>query len=175
MNLFQTAKIVLLALVFLISSSFGRANHARSTALGLPELRAKQVDQFEIAKMISQHDSEELQSLEKATTSLRGGAGAALPTKAIYGIAVMGLIEAGLKKLFAATGINFPSQLGGCIVLFAVAVLAQSVSPGAGDAIQEFLDPGCALLNKWLPSFFVPGLAMLPLAPSIGSGMEVSP
>ena len=35
------------------------------------------------------------------------------------------------------------------------------------------LQPGANLLTKWLPVMFVPGLAMLPLAPSIGSAVDI--
>jgi len=42
-----------------------------------------------------------------------------------------------------------------------------------GDAVFEYLTPGANLLAKWLPVFFVPGLAMLPLAPSMGSPVEI--
>jgi hypothetical protein len=96
-----------------------------------------------------------------------------IPTKGLYGVIVMAMIETSLKKVFAAANINFPSMLGGCIFLFSFAVLAQLIHPGWGDAIHDFLEPGAALLSKWLPSFFVPGLAMLPLAPSIGGGSDV--
>jgi len=51
---------------------------------------------------------------------------------------------------------------------------AETVSPGLGDSIFSSLSPGSALLAKWLPVFFVPGLAMLPLATSVGSGLEVA-
>lgn len=97
-----------------------------------------------------------------------------LPIDAISGIAAMGLLEAGLKKFFKASNINFPSMLGGCMLLFVVAVLAETIHAGWGDSIHDFLAPGSALLSKWLPSFFVPGLAMLPLAPSMGTGLDVS-
>ena len=93
---------------------------------------------------------------------------------AITGVVVMTLIERGVNKIFAAKGIKFPSQLGGCIALFFFLLLADVVSPGLGESVYASLTPGSGLLAKWLPVFFVPGLAMLPLAPSIGSGMEVS-
>jgi len=111
--------------------------------------------------------------IEKVTTSVRGGDTSTVPVKAILGVVAMAAIEGGLKKIFNAANIKFPSQLGGCMVLFAVAVLAQIIHPGWGDSIQSFLEPGSALLSKWMPCFFVPGLAMFPLAPSIGSGKEV--
>lgn len=64
-------------------------------------------------------------------------------------------------------------MLGGCMGLFAFLILAQLINPGLGDNIFNSLNPGAKLLTKWLPVFFVPGLAMLPLAPSMGGGIEV--
>ena len=162
--------VVAAALVSCCSAS----SHVRSQGIALPESRVttRPIHQRQ-TKTVDEVLSPTSDSVEKATTSFRGGA-SALPAKAIYGVIVMALIEAVLKKFFALTNIQFPSQLGGCMFLFVVAVVAQMIHPGWGDSIQAFLEPGCALMNKWLPSFFVPGLAMLPLAPSIGSGKEVS-
>lgn len=105
---------------------------------------------------------------------LRGGASDAPTVKAFQGVVAMACIEAAVKRLLEIASIKFPSQLGGCIALFVVSLLLQFVSPGTGDSIYEFLLPGANLLAKWLPAFFVPGLAMLPLAPSVGSSLEVS-
>lgn len=101
----------------------------------------------------------------------RGGASS--QKDAITGAVVMTLIERVTNRVLKAQGIKFPSQLGGCIALLFFMLSAEVVSPGLGDSIFTNLNPGSALLAKWLPVFFVPGLAMLPLAPSIGSGMEV--
>ena len=148
------------------------ASHVGNNApITLPEARIKQPAFTKNIK--SRQTPVQLDTLEETTKSIRGGAAGPQITQALLGIAFMAMVESGLKKFFAMTKINFPSQLGGCMVLFFFAVLAQAIAPGSGDAIQAFLDPGCALLNKWLPAFFVPGLAMLPLAPSIGSGLEV--
>ena len=72
-----------------------------------------------------------------------------------------------------AKGVKFPSMLGGCAALLFFLLLADLISPGLGELIFSSLSPGSALLAKWLPVFFVPGLAMLPLAPSVGNGLEV--
>ena len=80
-----------------------------------------------------------------------------------------------LIKLFAAKNVAFPAPLGGCLILFALLLLAQTASPPLGDACFELLTPGANFLTKWMPVFFVPGLAMLPLAPSMGNSLEVSP
>jgi hypothetical protein len=48
------------------------------------------------------------------------------------------------------------------------------VNPKLGDGVYDLLSPGSDVLAKWLPVFFVPSLVTLPLAPSLGSSMEVS-
>lgn len=93
---------------------------------------------------------------------------------AVTGTVVLTLIERVVNKFFVQAGVKFPAQLGGCGILFAFLVLADAVTPGVGTSIFEYLTPGTTLLTKWLPVFFVPGLAMLPLAPSLGSGMEIA-
>jgi hypothetical protein len=95
------------------------------------------------------------------------------PTDAAVGTVALTLIERAVNKLFIHFGIKFPAQLGGCGILFLFLVIADAVSPGSGTSIFKALTPGTTLLTKWLPVFFVPGLAMLPLAPSVGSGLEV--
>jgi putative effector of murein hydrolase len=57
--------------------------------------------------------------------------------------------------------------------LFVLLIVTELIIPGLGDAAFYALAPGSGLLAKWLPVFFVPGLAMLPLAPSMGSSIEV--
>jgi len=97
----------------------------------------------------------------------------AIFSDAVTGTIVLTLIERIVNKFFVRAGIKFPAQLGGCGILLAFLVLSETVVPGVGDSIFEYLTPGTALLTKWLPVFFVPGLAMLPLAPSVGSGLEI--
>jgi putative effector of murein hydrolase len=47
------------------------------------------------------------------------------------------------------------------------------VNPKLGDGVYDLLSPGSDVLAKWLPVFFVPSLVTLPLAPSLGSSMEL--
>lgn len=113
---------------------------------------------------------------KNVAASSRGGAAVLagrIPTDALSGAIAMGLLERVVHKLFVAKGIAFPSPLGGCMSLLAFLLLADAVRPGLGASAFAALAPGQALLTKWLPVFFVPGIAMLPLAPSMGSGIEV--
>jgi len=113
-------------------------------------------------------------SEEKVAAKIRGGAVVENTLlNAISGSVVMALIEKGVKEIFKANNIGFPSQLGACLVLFASLLLMEVVNPKLANTIFTALSPGAALLAKWLPVFFVPGLAMLPLAPSIGDTSEV--
>jgi hypothetical protein len=110
---------------------------------------------------------------QEEALSQRGGGESAKQSDAVTGAVIMALIERGINKLFVTKGIKFPSALAGCIALFFSLLLADGVSPGLGESMFVRLTPGSVLLAKWLPAFFVPGLAMLPLAPSVGSAMEV--
>lgn len=104
----------------------------------------------------------------------RGGAIPLPASNELSGAAIFLVLDHLFRKIFQAKGISFPSQLGGCCILFVLMNLLEVVKPGLGDAIFTSLTPGAGFLAKWLPVFFVPGLAMLPLAPSMGSPVEVS-
>ena len=104
--------------------------------------------------------------------TFRGG-DMSVQDKAVSGAVAFFLMDTVVRKAFRANKIAIPPQLGGCIILFATLLLSETILPGMGDAIFKALAPGAALLTKWLPVFFVPGLAMLPLAPSIGTAVDV--
>lgn len=92
---------------------------------------------------------------------------------ALMGVLALTVLERGINKVFMAQSIKFPAQLAGCIGLFFTMIVADVLRPGMGESIYSSLLPGTNLLAKWFPVLFVPGLVMLPLAPSIGNGMEV--
>ncbi|KAL7433859.1 hypothetical protein ACHAXH_002159 [Discostella pseudostelligera] len=110
-------------------------------------------------------------------TSYRGGDGGGnvdIPkTNEIMGATFFTVLQIVLNKIFRANNINFPSMLGSTILTFATLVLAEAMFSGTGDNVAQLLTPGTNLLTKWLPVMFVPGLAMLPLAPSIGSTLDL--
>ena len=93
--------------------------------------------------------------------------------QALVGSASLWIMDTIFRKAFRANKITFPASLGGCIALFFALLGIDAVKSGSGDVIYKFLEPGSLFLAKWLPVFFVPGLAMLPLAPSVGSSMDV--
>jgi len=103
----------------------------------------------------------------------RGGAISTPQIRETVGATIFVLLDVFFRRSFRARNIAFPSQLGGCGILLGLLLLLNLMSPGLGDWIFEALSPGAALLAKWLPVFFVPGLALLPLAPPMGSMFEI--
>jgi len=108
--------------------------------------------------------------------SLRGGGGSTnvdVPkANELTGAAFFTVLQVLLNQVFVSKGIKFPAMLGCTILVFTVLVLAEIAFPGLGQHGFELLTPGANVLTKWLPVMFVPGLAMLPLAPSIGSPLD---
>ena len=102
------------------------------------------------------------------------GADMSVQDKAVAGASAFFIFDTIVRKTFRANKIAFPAQLGGCVILLTSLLLSEAIVPGMGDGLFKALVPGAALLTKWLPVFFVPGLAMLPLAPSIGTPVDVS-
>ncbi len=85
------------------------------------------------------------------------------------------LLDIFFRKLFKSFHItSFPSSLGGCGVLFTLLTTLYMVKVDLGNGLYNLLKPGSYVLAKWLPVFFVPSLVTLPLAPSLGSSLEVS-
>lgn len=124
-----------------------------------------------VANIAKHSKSEKEYVLSQALSSKGGFLGQ--HKNALAGALAMAILERGINKVFVANSIKFPAQLAGCIGLFVLLVLADIVSPGLGESFYSKLLPGSALLAKWFPVLFVPGLVALPLAPSIGNGAEV--
>ena len=78
------------------------------------------------------------------------------------------LMDMAFRKLFAWNHITFPSSLGACGILLVSLFIVNPVVN-----IMSFLQPGAALLAKWLPVFFVPSLITLPLTDSVGNSIEI--
>lgn len=83
------------------------------------------------------------------------------------------IFDSALRKIFTEKQIEFPSMMAGLVILFALLVGMETLSTGLGDKVFQLLLPGTNLLSKWLPVFFIPGLIMAPLAPKLGSALEV--
>jgi hypothetical protein len=103
----------------------------------------------------------------------RGGQVANTLPNALLGSLVMAIIEKLFKEGLAAANIKFPAGLGACIGLFFFLISLDFINPSRSAALFDALTPGAALLTKWLPVMFVPGLVCLPLSPPIGGASEV--
>jgi hypothetical protein len=95
-------------------------------------------------------------------------------SNALLGSIVLALIEKLFKEGLGAAKIKFPAGLGACVGLFFFLVTIDLISPSTASLFFNALTPAAALLTKWLPVLFVPGLVCLPLSPPIGSASEVS-
>ena len=107
----------------------------------------------------------------------RGGAAVLIQNglpKALAGAVVFAAIEKAVKMGLSAANIQYPAQLGACILLFFVMCLTDVVNPKAAAYLFDSLSPAAALLAKWFPIFFIPGLVLLPLSPPIGGTVDVS-
>ena len=111
------------------------------------------------------------------TATGRGGAAVAvskdLQDKLLGTLALAG-IEKLMKVVLKELDIKFPPMLAGCLTLFASLLVLDMVQPSLASSIATFLTPGTAFLAKWFPMFFVPGLVLLPLAPSVGGTLEIT-
>jgi hypothetical protein len=157
----------LLLVLFVITDN---SIYTHASPLMKPKQLANQKKQVVVVP--SSFSSDHLNSISLS----RGGESImSVQDKAIVGAGSLLIMDTIVRKAFRANKIGFPAQLGGCIILFVTMVLSEAIFPGIGDSVFHSLTPGAALLTKWLPVFFVPGLAMLPLAPSIGTTRDVSP
>lgn len=84
--------------------------------------------------------------------------------------AALFLLDIFFRRLFRLLNLTFPSSLAGCGVLFAFLL---SVKQEKANTLFNQLQPGAALLAKWLPVFFVPTLITLPLSAGLGSFVEL--
>jgi len=162
---------VLLLLAFTAVSAIRTPESFPQHPQAVRQLRQEQLQQRHYAATTAAQSTPRGGKVDKKAPA--APAKSAILNDAVTGTIVLTLIERIVNKFFVQSGIKFPAQLGGCGILFAFLVIAEAVVPGFGDSIFKYLTPGTSLLTKWLPVFFVPGLAMLPLAPSVGSGLEV--
>ena len=94
--------------------------------------------------------------------------------KALAGAIIFAIVEKVVKMTLQQLQIAYPAQLGACIVLFiALCITDAMISPSLASNVYTFLTPGAALLAKWFPIFFIPGLVLLPLSPPIGGTADV--
>ncbi len=93
--------------------------------------------------------------------------------KTTFATALLIFLDVQFQSLFTKYSIPFPSSLAGCGALFATMIAVSTMKEEWGETIYKTLNPGSALLAKWLPVFFVPSLITLPLAGSLGNSLEI--
>ena len=107
-------------------------------------------------------------ALQAPTTSATSKLLSNTASKTVLSTAALLMLDFAFKRMMKMSGISFPSNLAGMGVLFATLLIAPF-----GDKLYQILKPGSDLMAKWLQVFLVPNLVVLPLAPALGSSMEV--
>lgn len=172
----RTFLLLLLGALALALASAKNAARTPATFLprGITDVAAQNVKLSNIEQTRT-HAAASAAALKNGNGDLvRGGAVPTPSAVELKGTAIFLILDHFFRVVFKKNGISFPSQLGGCCILFAVMIASEIVKPGAGDAVFKYLSPGAGLLARWIAVFFVPGLAMLPNAPSMGNAFEVS-
>lgn len=178
MMIIKNILILLLLVSFTPQSVLSRAS-TKSSTIPSTTTNAAHLPSFQKKKHHVQQKANEILMKKEEKSSLfgvkRGGSGIteSLLSKKYLGLGYFVIYDTLLRKFFKSNDITFPSMMAGCVILFLVLALFELVQPGLGDAQFQALTPGAGLLAKWLPSFFVPGLAMLPLAPKIEGSLEI--
>mmetsp|Transcript_11520 Transcript_11520/g.25826 ORF Transcript_11520/g.25826 Transcript_11520/m.25826 type:complete len:526 (-) Transcript_11520:57-1634(-) len=109
-----------------------------------------------------------------AAASSSGGILSNETTQKVASTSLLIVMDVAIRRLFKRYAIAFPSSLAGCGFLFATLLSVNAIKPEWGDSAYNVLSPGAAVLAKWLPVFFVPSLVTLPLAQSLGNGVELA-
>lgn len=159
---------IILTLLFLLSLTSQTVSRANTKTISTNN---KQLPSFQ--KKAKQRVNAVLKPSPTFLTERGGDIAESLLSKEYLGTGYFVIFDILLRKFFVSKQITFPSMMAGCVLLFLVLVLFEAVQPGLGDAQFQSLTPGAGWLAKWLPSFFVPGLAMLPLAPKIEGSLEI--
>ena len=161
-------------ILLLILSVFALAScKSASKAAFLPRQITEEVRSATAPEVSFASDLKRPHANDVVSNLTRGGAVPVPTVSELKGATVFLVLDHLFRKAFKAQGIAFPSQLGGCCILLTLMVLLELIIPGVGDGIFAWLSPGAGILARWLPVFFVPGLALFPLAPSMGSPVEV--
>jgi putative effector of murein hydrolase/putative effector of murein hydrolase LrgA (UPF0299 family) len=88
----------------------------------------------------------------------------------VGGVVALFAIDRGVRALFSWVGFEFPSAVAGMLLCFALLALARALGLGFVDRVTRLLEPARRFLGRWMALFFVPPLALLPLAPAPGPG-----
>lgn len=137
-------------------------------------LPVRRVHARSVARVTPTLDSDTHVSEWERKLSSRGGQIDNNLSNAIAGSIAFAVLEKIVAKGMTKAGIKYPPMLAGCIILFAFLFLSDLFNPRMAAVVMEALTPAAAFLAKWMPPFFIPGLVVLPLSPSVGGTAEVS-
>lgn len=156
--------------VFLVdAASTSRANNRASTATLTTRRRRRSAFTDQVGSIIplTTPQKEEQKAISVPVPRGGGGIGLSLPgfnSQNVGGALFFMLLDVVFKKVFTLLKIQFPAQLGGCLLMASLMI----VIPPLGEIIFNTLNPGAELLAKWIGVCFISGVVMLPTAPSIG-------
>ncbi len=88
----------------------------------------------------------------------------------VAGVLALFVIERGLGALLALVGFEFPSAVAGMLLCFALLAMCRALGLSGVDRVIALLEPARHFLGRWMALFFVPPLALLPLAEPPGPG-----
>lgn len=88
----------------------------------------------------------------------------------VGGVLALSAVERSVHALLSRVGFEFPSAVAGMLLCFALLALGRVLGLGFVDRVTLLLEPARRFLGRWMALFFVPPLALLPLAPPPGPG-----
>jgi putative effector of murein hydrolase/putative effector of murein hydrolase LrgA (UPF0299 family) len=86
------------------------------------------------------------------------------------GVLALFALDHGLRALLALFAFEFPSAVAGMLLSFGVLALGRALGLPGVDRVTRLLEPARQFLGRWMALFFVPPLALLPLAEPPGPG-----
>ena len=87
-----------------------------------------------------------------------GGGTLALLRAGTPPLASLLLLNQGVHTCLNAAAIGLPTSLVSMAVTYAALGTLATARPAMATAVESFLAPGVALVNAWVPAFFVPAL-----------------
>jgi len=88
----------------------------------------------------------------------------------VGGVLALFALDEAIRALLSRIGFEFPSAVAGMLLSFAVLALGRAWGSGFAERTTQWLEPARRFLGRWMALFFVPPLAVVPLAPAPGPG-----
>lgn len=157
-EIYQSDMLRLLLAVVLVTESAG---------LAAPALNSAVLRRSHIGRPCTHHVQ------RSRLASVRAAADVASAPPAMLGgaLSLGGIVAADvlLKRIFVARAISFPASLAGSVMVFGGLCSLRAARPALAESVFDAAKPGCGIIAKWLPIFFVPNLVLLPLVLKLGA------